>query len=60
MKRNRVTRVFIPGRKDFRLLMNACKQSDEMIVNKFLILMMGMLGLRIGEIIHMKRTWVDF
>ncbi|GAI15715.1 unnamed protein product, partial [marine sediment metagenome] len=60
MKRNRVTRVFIPGKKEFRLLMNACKQSDEMIVNKFLLLMMGMLGLRIGEIIHMKKTWVDF
>jgi len=60
MKRNRSTRVLIPGRKEFRLLMKTCEQTGEPIVNKFLILMMGLLGLRIGEIIHMGETWVDF
>ena len=60
MKRNRKTRAESLGRKDFRLLIKTCEHSDNPVVNKFLILMPRVYGLRIGEMAHMKKTWVDF
>ena len=46
--------------EDFDRLVKACEQTDQPIENRFVILMAGMLGLRIGEIAHMKKSWIDF
>jgi len=41
-------------------LVSACNNSDQPYENKFLVYLMGRLGLRIGELTHLKDTWIDF
>lgn len=46
--------------EEFQKLLNACEQSTRSVLDKFLVLVMGVLGLRNGETAHMKADWVDF
>lgn len=44
----------------FRLLVNASERSPQSVIDTFLILIMGILGLRVAEVTHMTRRWIDF
>lgn len=46
--------------KGFQRLLDACERSTRPLLDKFLVLVMGILGLRKGEVAHMKEGWVDF
>lgn len=44
----------------FNHLVDVARRSEDWLVNTFIILMAGVLGMRCGEIAHMTRKWVDF
>ncbi len=44
----------------FRLLINPRERSPQSVIDTFLFLIMGVLGLRIEEVIHITRQWIDF
>lgn len=46
--------------EEFERVLNACDMTDYFLEDKFLVLSMSKLGLRLGEIAHMKEYWVDF
>ena len=45
--------------EEFNRLLSVCNNSDQPYEDKFLVYGMGKLGFRIGEITHLKDTWVD-
>lgn len=46
--------------EEFNRALNACDMTDSPLEDKFLVLVMGRLGLRHGETAHIKNYWVDF
>lgn len=46
--------------EDFNRLIKTSERSDQPLENKFILLMAGRLGLRVGEIAHIKSGWFDF
>lgn len=60
MDRKKSFRFCILDKDEFRQLIQACEKSNEPIQNKFILISMGVLGLRPGEIAHIRKSWVDF
>ena len=48
------------NKKDFSRLLRVCKNSKNPLINQFIVLMAGILGMRASEIAHMKKHWIDF
>jgi len=46
--------------EQFERLLEVCERSRDPLGNKFLVITMGVGGLRDGEAGHMKRSWIDF
>jgi len=48
--------------REFQLLLEACHELDEYysLEARFIALCTGRLGLRVGELIHMRSDWVDW
>ena len=60
MKKSKKTKMEFLGRPQTYKLVQASERSPQPLVDKFLVLMMVVLGIRIGELAHMTREWVDF
>ena len=45
---------------EFSRLVQTCRDSKDSLINQFIVLMAGILGMRIGEIAHIKKHWIDF
>lgn len=51
---------YAPNDEKFNRLLRACNKTKQPLENKFLILVLGILGLRAGELAHLKEKWIDF
>ena len=60
MRENSKAKSYALSEKDFWKLVEACRDTAQVKENRFLILVMGIPGLRVGETVHMRRYWVDF
>lgn len=53
-------RDHMPSKEEFEKLLKACELTDHPLLYRFIVLMTGIIGMRIGEVGHIKETWVDF
>ena len=53
-KKNRLTD------KQFDQLLRLCTKTKNALENLFMVLVLGVLGLREGELAHLKESWIDF
>lgn len=60
MKKSKKIKMEFLGRLETYKLVQASERSPQPLVDKFLVLMMVVLGIRIGELVHMTKDWVDF
>ncbi len=60
MKKSKKTKMEFLGRLERNKLVQACERIPQPLVDKFLVLMMGVIGIRIGELVHMTKDWFDF
>ncbi len=60
MRKGRHSKDDALSEEDFNRLVKACELTNNPLVDMFLVLVMGVLGLRCGEIAHMRERWVDF
>ena len=58
--RKNCTGEHILSKEKRRQLIKTCEQTDKTIEYKFVVLMLVKLGLRIAEIAHIEKNWVDF
>ena len=45
--------------EEFNKLLKACELTNKPLENKFAVLMMGRLAMRVGEFLHIKENWID-
>lgn len=60
MKKDKKTKMEFLGRQQTYKLIQASERSPQPLVDKFLILIVVVLGIRIGELVHMTKDWFDF
>jgi len=59
MKKRGSAKEHVPTKEEFEKLLDACELTEEPSEYRFFVLVMGIIGMRIGEIGHMKENWVD-
>ena len=49
-----------PTQKQLKLLLEKCKYTKDPLVFKMIVIGTGIIGLREGELAHLRRQWIDF